>query len=225
MANQTLFTRSDARFKVELRLLLFFAKNYTAMNGKIDAYINEAPEWAKVHLTVLRQILLSAGLQETVKWGAPVYVHKSNVVGLLAFKNFVSVWFFQGVFLADDAKVLVLADNKTKAQRQWRFAPSDTINPELVMQYVQEAIYNDAQGIKISPQKAKEIQVPDVLQDALSAKPELMHLFTSKSTSQRNEYCAYVAEAKRDETKVKRVQIVLNKLMSNEGLNDKYKKK
>lgn len=193
------------------------------MNGKIDKFIIGAPEWAQKHLAALRLLMLNAGLQETVKWGGPVYVHKGNVVGLGAFKNFVSVWFFQGVFLSDPYGVLVSADDKTKALRQWRIRPDEHFNFDWMRQYVQEAILNDENGLKVAIRKAKPMEVPDVLLEALQSKPEWLQLFESMGTSHRNEYCAYVAEAKREETKLNRVQKVLDLISRKEGLNDKYK--
>ena len=117
----------------------------------VDDYIASAPEWAAKHLIIMRTVLIGTSLKETVKWGGPVYVGKSNVVGLGAFKNFVSVWFFQGSFLADEAQKLIAAQDETKGLRQWRFGPEDEVDVELLRTYIQEAIINDEKELKIAP--------------------------------------------------------------------------
>ena len=49
-------------------------------------------------------------LEENVKWGTPVYsLNGKNVVGITAFKSYVGLWFFQGIFLKDPFKYLVNA--------------------------------------------------------------------------------------------------------------------
>ncbi|WP_203532526.1 DUF1801 domain-containing protein [Draconibacterium halophilum] len=48
-------------------------------------------------LMVLRDLLKSTELSETIKWGAPCYtVNGKNVIGLGVFKEHVAIWFFQG---------------------------------------------------------------------------------------------------------------------------------
>ena len=73
------------------------------------------------------------GLEETVKWGGPVYVADGkNIVGLGAFKSYFALWFFQGALLADQEKVLVNAqEGRTKALRQWRFENKREIKTRL----------------------------------------------------------------------------------------------
>ena len=56
-------------------------------------------------LLKLRNILLSCGLEETVKWGAPTYTFAGkNVAGLASFKSYVGLWFHQGALLKDEKK-------------------------------------------------------------------------------------------------------------------------
>ncbi|MGZ0016673.1 DUF1801 domain-containing protein [Yeosuana sp. AK3] len=73
-------------------------------------------------LQLLRAIITSTELEETIKWNAPVYaLHGKNVMGLAAFKHHFGIWFFNGVFLKDEQKQLVTVQEKTKGLRQMRF--------------------------------------------------------------------------------------------------------
>jgi uncharacterized protein YdeI (YjbR/CyaY-like superfamily) len=86
-------------------------------------------------LIVMREILCSTELKETIKWGTPVYtINDKNIVGLGSFKSYVGLWFYQGVFLKDEAGVLINAtEGITKAMRQWRFNSVEEIDDRLIL--------------------------------------------------------------------------------------------
>ena len=189
-----------------------------------DSYIAEQEPWAKEKLIILRRVALEHGLKETIKWGSPVYVHKGNVLGIRAFKNWVAAWFFQGVYLADKSNVLVSGGDNTKGLRQWRFMPKDEVPLDMFKSYLREAILNDEKGARIEPAKAnRPVVIPHELKEVLDARAELAGLFYAFSPSHQREYCEYIAEAKREETRIRRVQKTIDLLLKNNSLNDKYK--
>jgi len=52
-----------------------------------DAFVAKHPKWRK-QLVSLRSILNSTELEETIKWGVPVYtLDGKNLVGIAVFKN------------------------------------------------------------------------------------------------------------------------------------------
>jgi uncharacterized protein YdeI (YjbR/CyaY-like superfamily) len=146
----------------------------------VDEYIQSTDKW-KESLVLLRSIFLSVGLNETIKWGAPVYTSDSkNIAGLAAFKNHVAVWFYQGALLMDEKKKLVNAqEGVTKALRQWRFGSVSEIrsNMDLLKVYIREAIENEKLGKKIKPQKDKPLAIPDELRQVFRSNPELKKCF------------------------------------------------
>lgn len=74
-----------------------------------EEYILSHPEWQN-ELIELRKIMLSCKLDETIKWGVPVYTFRGkNLTGLAAFKNYTGIWFYQGVLLQDKAAKLINA--------------------------------------------------------------------------------------------------------------------
>ncbi len=193
----------------------------------VDDYIIN-PAWAgwQDTLTQLREILLSTELEETVKWGSPVYTFGGkNIVGLGAFKSFVSLWFFQGTFLKDERKKLINAqEGKTKALRQWRFNAGDEIDADLVKAYVFEAIENQKQGKEIKPAKNQKLVIPLEMQNILNQNKALFGQFNELSISCKREYAEYISEAKREDTKMRRLEKIIPMIMEKAGLNDKYKK-
>ena len=83
-------------------------------------------------------------------------MHGKNVVGIGAFKEFVSVWFFQGALLRDEQGVLVNAqEGRTRAMRQWRFQAVEEIDEPMLRAYVAESIENQRQGKAIKAEKEK----------------------------------------------------------------------
>lgn len=175
-------------------------------------------------MELLQSIILTTELVETVKWGAPVYTcNGKNVLGIGGFKNFFTIWFFNGVFLKDEKQILVNAnEGVTKSLRQWRFFSIKDIDEKLILMYIREAIQNEKDGKIIKPQK-KETVISEILQKELNKNPELATAFATFSPSRQREFLEYVETAKREETKHLRIQKIIPMILQHIGLNDKYK--
>lgn len=179
--------------------------------------------WAE-ELMLLRNILLNTELKEEVKWGGPIYtLNGKNVIGMAGFKAYVGLWFHQGVFLKDEAQMLVNAgEGKTKGLRQWRFQSMNDIKPDLVLAYIKEAIENQRAGKEIKVTSKKEVAMPEELAEALQD-ANLLSAFEKMSTAAQREYKEYIGAAKRPETREKRMQKCRDLILSGEGLNDRYR--
>ena len=190
----------------------------------VDEYIENAAYWQD-ELTRLRKILNSTDLQETVKWGGPCYrVHGKNVVGMLAFKSYFGLWFFQGALLTDKRKVLINAQaGKTKALRQWRFKTKEEIDVRLVKAYVNEAIDLQKRGLEIKADRSKKVEIPRQLKQVLKQNKEANTSFHQLTKGKQREYVDYIADAKREETKIKRLGKIIPMIIAGKGLNDKYR--
>lgn len=192
-------------------------------SGKVDEIIEKSEGWAQPIMRDLREIILGCGLQETVKWGAPTYVHHGNVVGLVALKNYVSLWFFEGAQLSDPDKVLIASSEKTKALRQWRFEKVSDIEAERIALYVNEAALNMEKGIKTPKPKVKVPPMPDILKQAFVKEPELKAFFDKLAPSHRRDYIAFISEAKQEATRLRRLEKSLNLMREGKDLNAKYR--
>lgn len=191
----------------------------------VDEFIENQPKWREA-LELLRNLMLTTELKETVKWGMPVYtLNSKNVVGFGAFKSYFGLWFYQGALLTDKkGKLLNAQEGKTKAMRQWRFESVDEIDERLVMQYVLEAIENQRKGLEIKPVKSKMLILPPELQTALKKNKDLETNFKQLTPSKRRDYAEYIENAKRPETKMKRLDKIIPMILEQKGLNDKYLK-
>jgi len=185
--------------------------------------------WDKVNkweeeLLFLKSIIDKTELVETIKWGAPIYVYnKRNVIGLGGFKDYFAIWFLNGVFLKDEKKRLINAqEDKTKSLRQWRFTSKDEVNEKEVLEYILEAIENEKQG-KIIKATKKEAIVSELLQKEMDLNPSLAEAFQKFAPYKQYEFLEYIESAKQEKTKLTRIEKVIPMILENVGLNDKYR--
>ena len=191
----------------------------------VEEYIEENTHFTEA-LILLRKIITSTELIETVKWSAPVYtINGKNVLGLGAFKNHFGIWFFNGVFLKDSHNLLINAqENKTKALRQMRFESVKQIDKNIVLAYIKEAIENQKLGKEIKPERTKkETVIPEELKKVLINNKDINTHFKALSPYKQREYCEYIQSAKREATKQTRLGKIKPMILQGIGLNDKYK--
>lgn len=190
----------------------------------VDDFIANQTKWQDL-LNFLRTIILKTELQETVKWGAPVYtINEKNVIGLGAFKSYAGLWLYQGALLKDEKKVLVNAqEGKTVAMRQWRFESMKAIDERMITLYLLEAIENQKQGKEIKPERNKPLIIPDKLLEVFKKDKLLMENFDRLSLSKKREYAEYIETAKQEATKMRRLEKIIPMILDGIGLNDKYR--
>lgn len=193
------------------------------MAASVEEYIESKDTFAG-GLVLLRDIMTSTELQETVKWGIPTYaINNKNVVSISAFKNHFGVWFFNGVFLSDPLHILINAqEGKTKGLRQLRFTNANEIDKKIILKYVLEAIDNQKKGLEIK-QKQKKLVIPVELASILNDNEKLASIFESLTLGKKRVFAAYVGGAIRKETKIKRLEKIIPMILNNIGLNDKYR--
>ncbi len=180
----------------------------------------------EVELEILKTIIDNTDLVETNKWGGIVYTYNNkNIIGIGGFKNFFTIWFFNGVFLKDELNVLVNAnEGVTKSLRQWRFTSKSEIIENQILIYINEAIENEKLGLNIKPERKPEL-ASTFLENEFKSNSNLNQAFRKLSLSKRNEFTEYIESAKKEETKLTRIDKVKPLILSGIELNDKYIKK
>lgn len=184
--------------------------------------------WNKNHLwekeiEALKSIVIKTPLIEAQKWGGIVYTHQGkNVLGIGGFKSYFGLWFFNGVFLKDEANVLVAASEETKALRQWRFTSLAEINEKLILRYIEEAIANEEKGLVHKPEKKAHV-ISDFFQSQIKSDTNLAAQFEKLTAFKKREYIEYIDSAKQEKTKLSRMEKIKPLILSGKGLNDKYR--
>lgn len=209
-------------------MLLIQPKNLKEKD-KLEPNSEKKHVWDKVNkweeeLLFLKSIIDKTELVETIKWGAPIYVYnKRNVIGIGGFKDYFAIWFLNGVFLKDEKKRLINAqEDRTKSMRQWRFTSKEEVNKKEVLEYILEAIENEKQGKVIKPSK-KEPIVSELLQKEMDKNPALAEAFQKFAPYKQYEFLEYIETAKQEKTKLTRIEKVISMILDNIGLNDKYR--
>lgn len=179
--------------------------------------------WSE-ELEILKTIIDKTELVETTKWGGIVYtINNKNVIGIGGFKNFFTIWFFNGVFLKDELNVLVNAnEGVTKALRQWRFTSAAELNEKQILIYIQEAIANEKLGKSIKPER-KEVVISDFFATELKLNSSFAKAFEAFSPYKQKEFLEYIDTAKQEKTKIQRMEKIKPMILQNKGLNDKYR--
>jgi len=188
-------------------------------------YIAENTQWQEV-IIALKDIIYATELKETIKWGMPTYtLEGKNVITIGAFKNYVALWFIQGVFLEDKYPQLLNAQKgKTKAMRHWRFTKLADIDAPLVTACIADAIQNQKEGKEVkfttnnSTKERKPLLIPDLLQEVFDTNPEVKSYFDALKLTQKRNLCNFINQAKRLETKQKRIKRIIPLILEGKGI-------
>lgn len=195
------------------------------MTKSADEFFQRTEIWRE-ELARLRQTLKATGLTEEVKWGMPCYTLTGvNVVAIGAFKSYFGLWFFEGASLKDPKKLLVNAqEGRTKAMRQWRMTSVREIDSKTIRAYVAEAKDLAAAGKTAPKSPPARRKAPAELEAVLKRDPLAKKAFAALTPGRRRDYADYVASAKLDATKQKRIARIMPLIRAGVGLNDKYRK-
>ncbi|MCA5005122.1 DUF1801 domain-containing protein [Sphingobacterium bovistauri] len=174
----------------------------------------------------MSQLILKTNLTKEFKWGTDVYTFQGkNIIGWAGFKNFFSIWFYNGVFLTDPYQVLVNAsEGKTKSLRQWRVKDNSDFDEKRILEYIQESIQTILDGKTIPIEKGSSKAPEGILKDELTNNKPFHEAFYKLTAGRQKEYIEYINEAKQDKTKIARLEKIIPTILSGKGLNDKYKR-
>lgn len=190
-----------------------------------DDYFDNLERWSD-ELRKLRGIATSTELAEEIKWGMPCYtLNGKNIVGMGGFKSYFGLWFHQGALLKDEKGVLMNAqEGKTKAARQWRMQSAADIKPQIIKRYLNEAVTLAKAGKEITPSRKKPLIIPPELKAALAKNKNAAAAFEKLTPGLRREYADYITDAKRADTKERRLKKILPMIAKGVGLYDQYKR-
>lgn len=191
----------------------------------IDAYFEKLDPQAEKALTVLRAKARDAhpALQEDFKWSAPCGWYKGLLFSYMAFKEHLAVWFHDGILMSDPDGVFYEDADDEKLMRSIRFRREQPLGGDVFMRYLNEAIALRDAGNKPEPPKKKPLVIPNELKQAFKS-ANCWDAFAAMSLSHQREYVQHYTEAKRESTRQRRLEKVIQMISAGKGLNDKYKK-
>lgn len=192
---------------------------------RIDTYIASAQPFAQPILTHLRERLHAAcpDVEEGIKWGMPAFSHQGRPLAhIAAFKAHASFGFW-------DRKALATGQEGEAMGQFGRLTRIEDLPEDAVI----DAMIHEQVALAHAPDRPKraarepkpEAEVPPALAEALAADPAAQAIFADRfAPSHRREYCEWIAEAKRDETRASRVAQAVEWIAEGKQRNWKYQR-
>ena len=119
-----------------------------AKDPGVDAYLDSLRSWQRDLCQRLRDIVHAADpeLQETIKRRVqPYFVLEGNVCALLATKDHVNLFVYDGA-IVDDPHGLVTAGHDNSTARTIAFWEGDPVNESALLEFLRQIIANNRAG-------------------------------------------------------------------------------
>jgi uncharacterized protein YdeI (YjbR/CyaY-like superfamily) len=192
---------------------------------RIDAYIAKARPFARPILEKVRErvhVVLS-NVEEAVKWGMPAYTLDGKIIVVTpAFKAHAALNFWRGQEIGD-------GNAKAGAMGQFgKLASIDDLPPDSGLdRLIREAA--EIAKTASAPRKPKHAPKPPPeihpeFAAALNEAPKAKAAFEGFAPSHRREYLEWIGEAKRDQTRRKRIGTAIEWLSGGKKRNWQYEK-
>ena len=178
-----------------------------ARDERVDAYIERQAEFAKPILTKLRAMVHAAcpDCDETLKWSMPSFIYKGSILAnMAAFKAHATFGFWQ-------AK-LVVGETGRERGAMGSFGRLTRVE-DLPDEATMAALIRKAMTLVDTGEKAPRpvkhpkpaLETPPDLLEALAANEAARATFDDFPPSARRDYLDWLADAKRPETRAKRL--------------------
>lgn len=187
---------------------------------RVDAYIKRAQPFAQPILKHLRKIVHAGcpSCEETVKWRMPFFEDKGPICFMSAFKQHAAFGFWKG-------KLLFGKEDQGAMGHFGRITSiSDLPDEKRLIGYVRKAAELNERGIekKRTARGTQKVTVPADLKAALGKNARARKTFENFSYSHRKEYVEWITDAKRDETRKKRLKTAIQWMARGKSQNWKY---
>jgi uncharacterized protein YdeI (YjbR/CyaY-like superfamily) len=182
----------------------------------------------KVHrftqeLSLLREIILSTGLKEELKWGVPCYTFNSkNIILIGAFNDNCVISFLKGSLINDKYSLLQNSGENSHQDKVIRFSNLKQIEEihEKLIYYINEAILIEKEGKKIKPFDSNTLVFPDLFIKKLNEDNALKTAFDSLTPGRKRSYHIFFTQAKQEKTLESRILKSIHNIINGKGLNE-----
>ena len=193
---------------------------------RVDAYIAKSAAFAQPILVRVRELVHEAcpGVEETIKWGMPTFVHAGGILaGMAAFKQHASFGYWKHALVVGEG---VARDGMGSYGRMASL--SDLPPKKQMLADIRRAMALNEQGVK-SPgvRKTSPKPPPEIPAELAAALAQRKHAraratFDAFAPSHRREYIEWIGEARRDETRARRLEQALEWLAEGKTRHWKY---
>ncbi len=202
----------------------------TDKNPAFDTYIEKSADFAKPILNHLRSLVHKAcpAADEKIKWGFPHFEYKNDMLCHFAsFKNHCAFGFWKGSLMKDQW----LKENAESENAMGHYGKITSLKDlpadKIIIAHIKEAMRLNDEGIKAPRTKQGKIspvETPEYFLKEIKTNKKSLVNWEKFSNSHKKEYVEWIIEAKRDETRDKRMEQAIEWIAEGKGRNWKYQK-
>ena len=192
---------------------------------RIDAYIARQADFAKPILEYVRAAVHEAcpAVEETLKWSAPSFVHAGGILcGMAAFKQHASFGFWKHALVVGEGVPREGMGSYGKLTSIEDLPPKNQL-----LAHIRKAMKLNEEGVKAPAVRKSTTPKPPPLAPAdltaaLKKNPRAKATFDAFPPGQKREYIEWLTEAKREETRQKRLAQAIEWMTEGKRRNWKY---
>ena len=200
---------------------------------RVDAYIERSANFARPILEHLRKLVHTAcpDVEETLKWSMPSFTLGGRILcGMAAFKAHCAFHFWHADMDAFIAREIGAKRDEAMGHLGRIASRAELPDDGTLLRCLAEAKRLHATGTSgrrraaVTCAPKPELRVPNDLAASLKRNKKAAAAFDQLSPSHRREYLEWIAEAKREETRQKRLLTTVAWLAEGKSRNWKYEK-
>jgi uncharacterized protein YdeI (YjbR/CyaY-like superfamily) len=202
------------------------------MNSKVDAYCAKVQPFAQPILAHLRELVHKAcpEVEETIKWSRPFFQYRGAILcNMSAFKEHCSFGFWGEEIGAVLREAAVLKEGGMGSLGRIT-SVADLPSDKQMLGWIRQAAAFVDSGQYTSPIAARHkvvkqkpsLDTPAEFKAALQRNKKAAAVFAAFSPSCKREYVEWIAEAKRQETRDKRIATAVEWIAAGKQRNWKY---
>lgn len=190
---------------------------------RIDEYIARSQPFAKPILKRLRTLVHDGcpDVEETMKWSFPHFMHHGILCSMASFKEHCAFGFWK-----EELMVGAGADAPVTGQFARLTTVKDLPSRAIFLRLIREAVRLNEEEVKPAPRsapaKSRSVRAPADLLAALRNNPAARNAYDEMSPSHKREYIDWITEAKRNETRKRRVADAVEWMAEGRIRNWKY---
>jgi uncharacterized protein YdeI (YjbR/CyaY-like superfamily) len=194
-------------------------------DARVDAFIEKSAGFARPILRHMRELVHATcpNVEETLKWRMPAYMYKGIICMTAAFKKHCAIVFWHASVRKG------FSDGKSQGRMGGLgkiTALSELPNDSLLRRAIKQSMkLNESGKNKKRPVARKRpLKIPPYFKAFLQKHKKALAFFEAFSPSHQREYVTWIAQAKQEETRQKRLNQMVNMLSQGRSRNWKYEK-
>lgn len=190
---------------------------------RVDAYIAARQPFAHPILTHLRDLMHREvpGVEETIKWGMPFFILNGHpLANMAAFKGHAAFGFWRHADVTGTPEREGAMGSLGQLTSLESLPGDDALAP-LIAKAV--ALAAEGKAKRPAPKPKAALELPLDLAAALGADATAQAQWDAFSPGKRRDYIEWVLEAKRPETRTRRIETIVAQVAEGKDRNWKYK--